>query len=87
MLINPILVGYYRITINEADLGLKGKYIVHVEADLDLADPDSTEIDVTVRPEPGDDWDRTYFDCTVAEFFNHYEAEEIGYYRTGNGVF
>tara|TARA_R110000751_G_scaffold177068_5_gene283357 strand:- start:170 stop:454 length:285 start_codon:yes stop_codon:yes gene_type:complete len=86
--------GYYRIElvveVSNA-LGVQSrkrvKRIAHVDADLDFPQWSDTEISVSVRGEADDDWHRTYFDCTVGEFFDDYEATTVGYYSTGDGVF
>ncbi|QDP49976.1 MAG: hypothetical protein Tp1123DCM257201_53 [Prokaryotic dsDNA virus sp.] len=85
MPISMHIEGYYRITVDEDDM--RGTYIAHVDEALDPEDPDSTQIEVDVRGEADDDWATCSMTCTLGEFFCHFEAREIGYYRTGDGVF
>ena len=48
MPISMHIEGYYRITIDEDDM--RGTYIAHVDEDLDPADPDNTDILLTIVP-------------------------------------
>ncbi len=94
MPVSAMITGYYRIELVvevSNTLGVQSrkrvKRIVHVNADLDFPQWTDTEISVSVRGEADDQWHRTYFDCTVGEFFDDYGAEQVAYYSTGDGLF